>query len=635
MMPTVLIMRQTALSFFVIIFLCSTSLQSQSSQIIDSLIKVTEQMQDDSLKVANYGTLYEKLMFSDPELSFEYAQLENKLAKKIDYKKGIAAGNLHIADFYKNRGEIDSARFYFKNAREKFIEMKSLKGELFINHSMASFEQSLGNFDKALEYGHRNIEIYDKRDTINNNIEQFNLIGSEYELIGSIHLEKGNYKIALEETLKAVRFFEQIEDILRKGDALKQLGTIEYLLGNFEVSLSYGLQAFKIYKDNKDYQYMAYTANDIGNNYQALSDFNGALTYFRESLEIAQTNKIKEIEGDALVNIGSVYMAQKKESEARQFLKEGLTIYQELGYKNKIVSGLNELAKLETELNNPKLAIEYVDRSIVLSKEIGALNNLSFAYAIRSKAYEKANSLGMALQDFKQYKIFNDSIFNTTKSRQIEELRTLYETEKKEQEIAIQQGEIEVLEQKAKVSNLQRMFLGTGLGLSLLVFGLGFYGLRQKMKRNKLEKEKVDAELAFKKKELTTHALHLAKKNEVLESLKQKAEALKKSENSQNGYQQLIRTINFDLQDDNNWENFSNYFEQVHKDFNSNVKQKFPEVTPNELRLMALLKMNLSSKEIANILNISQEGIKKARYRLRKKLNITTEESLQDIVLSL
>ena len=187
------------------------------------------------------------------------------------------------------------------------------------------------------------------------------------------------------------------------------------------------------------------------------------------------------------------------------------------------------------------------------------------------------------------------------------------------------------MEQKEEISTLQKIVLGSLLIISLF----GFYGIRQRLKRNKLEKERVDAELAFKKKELTTHALHLAKKNEVLEGLKQKAEALKEDEASNKGYQQLIRTINFDLQDDNNWENFARYFEEVHKDFNSNVKSKYPEVTSNELRLMALLKMNLSSKEIANILNISPEGIKKARYRLRKKLAITTEDSLQDLVLSL
>ncbi len=157
------------------------------------------------------------------------------------------------------------------------------------------------------------------------------------------------------------------------------------------------------------------------------------------------------------------------------------------------------------------------------------------------------------------------------------------------------------------------------------------------MKRNKVEKEKVDAELAFKRKELTTHALHLAKKNELLESLKEKARELKEKETPPNGhgYQQLISTINFDLQDDNNWKNFSRYFEEVHKDFNSNATKEYPSITPNELRLMALIKMNLSSKEMANILNISMPGIKKARQRLRKKMNLSTEESLENAVLTI
>jgi hypothetical protein len=229
------------------------------------------------------------------------------------------------------------------------------------------------------------------------------------------------------------------------------------------------------------------------------------------------------------------------------------------------------------------------------------------------------------------YNRLNDSIFNTTKSKQIEEMRALFEIEQKEQEIALKEKEIESLEQKAEISNLQRILLGAALVLSLL----GFYGLRQKIKRNKLERAKIQAELAIKKKELTTHALNLARKNEVLEALKQKAKELKQSETDSKGYAQLIRTINFDLQDDNNWENFSRYFEDVHKDFNGNVKRKYPDVTSNELRLMALLKMNLSSKEIANILNISSDGIKKARQRLRKKMRLSPEDSLETTVMAI
>ena len=136
-------------------------------------------------------------------------------------------------------------------------------------------------------------------------------------------------------------------------------------------------------------------------------------------------------------------------------------------------------------------------------------------------------------------------------------------------------------------------------------------------------------------KELTTHALHLAHKNEVLLDLKAQLKELKSDSPNSRSYQNVINTINLDINNDSNWEQFRTYFEDVHKDFNANVKRNYPEVSANDLRLMSLLKMNLSTKEIANILNISTEGVKKARYRLRKKLNLTTEDSLQELVIEL
>jgi tetratricopeptide (TPR) repeat protein len=312
-------------------------------------------------------------------------------------------------------------------------------------------------------------------------------------------------------------------------------------------------------------------------------------------------------------------------------LKKSIQVYQDMDHATSLNETYGNLGSLYNKLNDPKTAITYLNRSIAISDSINSDHISAKAYLSRSESHSQLGAYKAALDDFMMYNRLNDSIFNTTKSKQIEEMRALFEIEQKEQEIALKEKEIESLEQKAEISNLQRILLGAALVLSLL----GFYGLRQKIKRNKLERAKIQAELAFKKKELTTHALNLARKNEVLEALKQKAKELKQSETDSKGYAQLIRTINFDLQDDNKWENFSRYFEDVHKDFNGNVKRKYPDVTSNELRLMALLKMNLSSKEIANILNISSDGIKKARQRLRKKMRLSPEDSLETTVMAI
>ena len=167
-----------------------------------------------------------------------------------------------------------------------------------------------------------------------------------------------------------------------------------------------------------------------------------------------------------------------------------------------------------------------------------------------------------------------------------------------------------------------------------MIFGAIYYALQQKFKRQTLEKEKLDAELNHKRKELTSFTLQLSHKNEILEDLKSKIKALKAGASDTYQFNRLINTIDINIKDDNNWENFKRRFEEVHKDFNKNIKTAYPKITSNELRLMALLKMNLSSKEIATLLNISQEGVKKARQRLRKKLELQPQMPLEDVVYS-
>lgn len=623
-------MRAAYQILFVVLLFCPAIFLGQWTKEVDSLINSADELPEDTLKVARYGTLFEKLMFTDSERSLTYAKLEFNLATKLGYKKGIGAGTLHFGTYHENIGQMDSARFYYQKAKKKYQEFESFKGELFVNHALASLEKKLGNYDSALRYHQSNIALYEHPEIDKSDLKGFNKIGAEYLGLAEIHKARGSYNLATREALRALRFFEEIKHIRRTGNSLKELGLIEQKRKNYASAIDYGLRAYTIYEAHDYNEYQSHTAIDIGNSNLALKKYSEAVRYFEDALQLGRKFKFVDAEAAALIGLGKTNMLMAKNRESEEFLTRGLRLHENLGFKKEIASDLNALAELNLQMDNTEAAIHNTNRAIRISREIGALHDISESYRIQSKAFEMQNNQGFALNAFKNFKSTNDSIFNSSKSQQIEELNTIYETEKKEQQIALQEQDIKVLEQEASISNLQRLLMGIGLLLS----AIGIYALRQKMKRNRLEREKVETELAFKKKELTTHALNLARKNEVLETVKQKAAALKLEPNSA-GYKDLIRTINFDQQDDRNWENFIQYFEQVHKDFSANIKQKYPEITSNELRLLALLKMNLSSKEIASILNISSEGIKKARYRLRKKLGIATEDSLQDLVLSL
>ena len=147
----------------------------------------------------------------------------------------------------------------------------------------------------------------------------------------------------------------------------------------------------------------------------------------------------------------------------------------------------------------------------------------------------------------------------------------------------------------------------------------------------KLQNEKLEQDMANKNRELAVSTMSLIKKNEFLTSIKDK---LEQSENSTK-VKSVIQTIDKDISEEDNWKFFKKAFSNADKDFFRKVKNKHPELTSNDLKLCAYLRLNLSSKEIAPLLNISVKSVEIKRYRLRKKMNLDRETNLTDYILDL
>lgn len=149
--------------------------------------------------------------------------------------------------------------------------------------------------------------------------------------------------------------------------------------------------------------------------------------------------------------------------------------------------------------------------------------------------------------------------------------------------------------------------------------------------------EKLEAEINFKNSEVASSAMHLVKKGELLSKIKgELTQVMKASDNPQatTEIKKLIKALSEDDNMDKEWENFTKHFDKVHSDFVVGLKEKHPSITGNELKLCAYLRMNLSTKEIAQLMNISPRGVEISRYRLRKKLNIPTQTNLFDYLIN-
>ncbi|MFN0037399.1 MAG: two-component regulator propeller domain-containing protein [Saprospiraceae bacterium] len=152
---------------------------------------------------------------------------------------------------------------------------------------------------------------------------------------------------------------------------------------------------------------------------------------------------------------------------------------------------------------------------------------------------------------------------------------------------------------------------------------------RQRLESEK-EREILVLEVENKNRELSNAAFNLIRKNEALQGLK---DELLAAPNDARTLQKMARHIDEHLEGDHDWEIFEESFNRVHDDFFKRLMQQFPELTPGDMRLAAYLKMNLSSKEIAPLLNISVRGIENKRYRLRKKLGLPEEANLTEFIL--
>ncbi|APY07599.1 hypothetical protein BWZ20_04480 [Winogradskyella sp. J14-2] len=560
----------------------------QNQKKVDSLLKVAS-TQKDTTQIITYAMLWAEYLYVDPLASKPYLDSTIILSKRLGNKKFIARTTNYLGVYHNMTSQYEKSLPIYDEVIRLYTELGDTTQVCAAMNNKANSFRSLGRYNECLETHMQSLKLKEK---INDTEES---IAASYWNIGNIHGDIENYEISNSYYTKAKEIYEKLG---AAGDLfnIKSLMAINLKgMKAYEKSKSMLLEVEPYYKEKNYNNDLAGLYDNLGWILTQQDSLDRAEKYYNKALEISKQYGEKSLIGLNYRHLGELYNKKGEYRKALIYMKDALQNAEETGTRKKKIGDLLEISKAYAGLGRYKKAYEYhVD-----------------------------------------YHKLHDEILGEENIKKMNELEIQYQAEKKEKELIIKENKIKLIEEQRQRAETTQLFLIISLfGILSLAFAI-VYGLRQKMKRNKIEREKLDNHLAFKEKELTTHALHLAHKNEVLLDLKAQLKELKSESPNSRNYQKVINTINLDINNDSNWEQFRTYFEDVHTDFNSKIMNSYPEVSNNDLRLMSLLKMNLSSKEIANILNISTEGVKKARYRLRKKLNLTSEDSLQELILTL
>jgi tetratricopeptide (TPR) repeat protein len=361
--------------------------------------------------------------------------------------------------------------------------------------------------------------------------------------------------------------------------------------------------------------------NNIGNIYDIKDTNQKALYYYQKCQVLSLKNNDSTSLSMVYKNIGDLYLKLDSLDVAEKYMKDALQIRLKLNNKAEICTNLLILSQLEKKRKNYDLALDYVQQAFDIANETGSISLQQQSLYVLAEVNELKNNIPQAYYYYKIFHNLTDSIFNERVSNEVVKLEV--ETIYKEQQKKLEE------EQQARVKKL--IFILVAF-IILFIIALLLYFLAQnriwRIKLQKqnlaLEKQTLELNLETKNKELITNVMYLVKKNELLkETIKQLLEAssVASAENKKN-LQNIIPHLQTSI-DNDVWQDFEMQFNEVHSEFYQKLNDRYKELTPNEIKLCAFLKLNMTTKEISAITQQSARSIEVARVRLRKKLQIT------------
>jgi two-component system NtrC family sensor kinase len=413
--------------------------QKQGQAKIDSLLIALKAVKADTSKVIILNSLSrEKLKISDYQNARIYTEKAMQIAKKANYKKGIATSYYIIGSIYKVQG---------------------------------NYQEALRNYFNLLKTSE---EEKNKSD-----------IADSYISIGIIYHLQSNYPEALKNYISALKLKEEIGDKLGISRSYNNIGIIYDYQGNYAEALKNHFAALKIFKEIGDKKGIASSYSNIGIIYKEQKNCNEALKNHFESLHIQE--EIGDQFGKACTfnNIGNIYEIQENYSEALKNYFASLKIKEELGDKYGIVNSFNNIGTIKLKMLQTKDAKEWMMKGLKLAKEIGSLELVKDFYKSNSQADSALGNFKGAFENYKLYATYNDSLFNEENTKKITQQQMQYEFDKKESIAkAVQEKKDAIaLEELQKQKIIRNVFFG-GLLIVLLFMFLIYLNYKKQRKTN-------------------------------------------------------------------------------------------------------------------------------------------------------
>ena len=447
----------------------------------------------------------------------------------------------------------------------------------------------------------------------------------------SLH-QLGEYHDSLQVLASALELTTELGLTTIGANVLMTTARVHAMLGNLHRSLDGLLQALSIMEDHDDPEMLLPSIlSNIGITYSEAGELEEAEIYWRRALDTAHGRGDREVERISRVYLGNLHCERNEPEAALVEFEQALAIARELDFQAAVVLILGAIGRVHQMRREYDTALAYRMASLEAARGNGdRKNEIEEMWAvgmIHAEMGESATAIAMLRQ------ALDLSLETGTRVQECgihRDLSAMYENAGDiEQAFAHYRRSAEVheevlgREQQKAIDNLRMRHQIESAEKETEIY--------------RLRNEKLRMELEHKHTELTAMALHLVQKNEVLKRMKQEVVRMvdAATSNERPLLRKLVPMIQQSIGSEQDWTNFEQQFTEVHPAFVEQLLARAPDLSAAELRVASLLRIQMSTKDIASLMSVTTRAIEKHRLQLRKKLGLSAETNLITCLLGL
>lgn len=394
----------------------------------------------------------------------------------------------------------------------------------------------------------------------------------------------GDYDHALEYYLESLALQEETGTPVEVAILLGNIGELYREKGDYEQAEKYILRTLKVYEETDSQGERAFGLVSLALVRLQQGDAPQALQYAVTGLEVAGHTGEKQVQMLALHVMGQARMDMQDYEQAPDDLHRALLLGRELGDTEREMEIRLTMGTLLLRRRRFREALAHI-REVLASAEKHAHTTLVMkAQKLLAEAHEHLGEAAAALEHFKTFYEMEKALFNERAEDKVQTLKILHEVREVQKEAEIY----------------------------------------------RLKNEQLKHDVDHMQQDLVMHALHLAQRTEALRKTRQELGRVDRSpqRSIRKGIRDVMKSLDDALADEGVWQMFEQQFRQVHSSFIDTLAKQYPDLSSTELKVCALIKIKMSSKEIGHILNISPRSVDTYRYRIRQKLGISSDTNL-------